>query len=475
MTRGRTFILYLVCLLGFAMPHGIYTAKSLSRDNPNCSAKVAEVYYSCRATAPATPLSTVDDITAIYGFNDQAGYAYHARNLVTQGFAQAYSAVQPPGLVLIEAAMYAVSRSFPLGLGLIVVATCLWAALFTVMASAFSARGVPYLLSILPPVVLFLTSSLGEELGFGIWLSDCYASIFCLLSMALLTVSTTATSPRLLALASGVALALAAYMRAQMDIIALLMTASTVAILLFAFAARRLWPAKLKFRLSRSFVQAFVVMLVTYHALTLPYRIWNGGQWVVAAGFDNVWPMIWAYPNELPPEWAFFSDGGGTVGCVVDAVRCTYLHDLRLSDPAAVTTALYKHLTLTSIATHPLGWFQFKLEVVFAGWNHNGEGYALALAGIWLIAAIVRHRGPTLLTIGMFIAATAAGVLGPLALLHLEIRYLDPLKLMVICACILAVASSGSFLPRMRGAPEVPQPGGIDRVVTLGGREAGVA
>jgi len=432
------------------MPHGLQTAMSLSKTNPICTPKAAEVLFSCRAASPATPLSTVEDIISLYGFNDQASYADRARKIVNEGFARAYSYVQPPGLALLEAAMYAVSPGFPLGLGLIALACCLWASLFTVMASALKRSGAPYLLALAAPTSLFFLNALGEELGFGIWLSDCYASILCLLSMALLTASVSSRRPRFCAVGSGIALAGAAYMRAQMDIIALIITALVLASLIARFAARRFVPR------SALLPRTAILMIVAYHALTLPYRIWNGGQWVTAGGFDHVWSMIWNYPSELPPEWAFFSDGGGTVGCAVDEIRCHYLHDLRLTNPAAATTAVYKHLTLTSLASHPIAWLRYKLHFVVAGWNWGGQGYALALVALFLAAVIGRYRGPALMSLAAFLFATTAGVFGPLILLHLEVRYLEPLKLMLVCAGIYAASS---LLARLRPGSHVLEPG----------------
>jgi hypothetical protein len=180
------------------------------------------------------------------------------------------------------------------------------------------------------------------------------------------------------------------------------------------------------------------VALLSYHALTLPYRAAHHMQWI-SLSESPIWRTVWQRPEEMPPVLKFMADGGVNAGCAVDPVLCDQIHARRAEQGEGVYTQRdYLRFILETFASHPLKWLAFKLSYLRDFWLEGMPESALLTLLLPLMLVLYPLKGGEAgRLMALFLLGTAVGITGPLLLAHVEPRYLYQLRLLVLYAAIM--------------------------------------
>jgi len=466
------YLMFLFVLLAVALPHGLDTPLSLYSGHPTCTQQFSQIVFSCQSTTPLTPLSTVDDIVRVYQLNDPASLARAAKS------GASVAAFWPPGLVILLSAMYSVSINFPVGVVLVFISCALWAGVLTLIVTCFLKNTGSVILSIVPAFLFIGLVDLGKYdiaylVGTGVFSTETYSTALFLMGIGLLAIQLEGNSLNIIvSIVSGAILAIAAYFRAQFDII---MVVATMLFLLIAAVRftiinviRR--PFQRKIRSPLRALQSILVVLITYHACTFPYRLTHYWSWIDTSN-NGVWKLVWDRPEEIPPELAFVVQSGLTAGCVVDPDLCDALNQRRALPGTPLTNNEYRLLTFRSFLYHPAAWVRFKLPFFVMALSLNGN--LLLLVAFLLIVLTIAFVLPleSLQILAFFLLATIGGVLAPLLLIHMEDRYILPISMLIQYSAVLALGLNSGATQRSgsSGAETIgdfPRGGRVDSLET---------
>lgn len=421
-STGWRWLIYFIFLLCIAMPHGLKT-------------KYTPFDRSLTAT------STLDGVIYAYSgngdFSDMGLTAYIARKNVIEGnWAHAsFWPMWPPGMLMFDMVCYWISPITPLPLILMLIVNGLWAGVFTQASGMARKSGVSSLVAFVLPLFMLMMSDFTTMTGARVFMTESTAIPAFLLGLGLVCNAAIHRRLRYAAMA-GVFIAMSAYTRAQTDLT--MSFALKLLIVIFAWALWRYrsfsWTTAKRVWGEWPWVAALAVCLLSYHACTMPYRATHKMMWVAVEG-NAEWRSLWR--TDQHPFWV---QSGGAGACIVDPEACAKLNS---DSPEAGTANFYKH-TIHSFLRHPWGWISYKMPYLIQFWvDGRAEGALLMVLGpLLLIYCLKRRESPAHMVLGVMLACTTLGVMGPLVFSHIEPRYMWILKFMIFQSALLTVGWS---------------------------------
>ena len=397
--------------------------------------------------------SSAEDVIGKYGLADPGSFVLYGRYLLSQDpWKTSSTGCWPPGMGFINAALFAMFGDHAYLLKTMILSVLLWgAALYSVFRTISRPRNALTRFVIVNSIWVFSSFRYWLLITASIY-SESKALPLFVIGVAFL-VRGLQTGKSWHYVASGVALALAAYVRAVFD--AMIMIAFTVigvialGRLATAYLAERLRDSgPLSLRGFRRFVtqprfegehQALKVagvVLVTALILIVPWKVRN----VAALGAFSLRvcegdsALYWSYDM---PSYLI----SGDAACRANPDLCAILNTRITS----VTPELGRRLVLFAIVSSPRAYFANKLRHfpefwVGTPWSQLGsrnnaflvEGSISLLAGtvalVWALRNAFRMRGPLTIFSGFFLGFVLQNLL-VFSVLHYEYRYSAPIRL----------------------------------------------
>ena len=390
-----------------------------------------------------SPLATNGQLVEQFGLSDAGSYARGGREIAEYGWFKepSYQVLWPPGFFVLHALLLTLlGDAGPILLGLIIVSAVTWALVFTSLYRL--AREVfSSVTSFLIPLSFlafpffrqyFLRDGVvfNESLSTAIWL------------FALLMVFNSAKrSGWLTPVIAGALFAVAAYIRAQIDLVMVAMTGlfALVAVL-YIFAERyATWSPQSRSVGVRRELNALFISILIFHALTIPYRVYKlrTHNSVMFSTANYYWQYQWMEAAEFTPIQGFILLGGAAAACHVEPQRCAKFREER-NAPADPTRRYkeYQRAAISAFLHHPWKWIVYRVNHLPRYWFSrpsvtmpNGEDRVMGflLAGL-AAAAIFFAIGWVKRSLGLtFLVSVASVFLGNAAILvfvHYEVRYL---------------------------------------------------
>ena len=420
----------------------------------------------------------------IFGFSDQGSYLQAAMSLIATGHnTQQWAWVLnlwPPGMVWLDAGII---RFSPLDYGVTIglITALLWSTTLALLTWPFM-RGVKPTLVVLLLELAILGTSPFQSWMFdeGLFYADGLAAGSFLLGLALIVNRVRSTAPVPIWIRDGIyvgiAFAVAIYLRAAYQLVpwALAALALVIAGMIIVKKIRRQPPGDLG-------RQAILLMVgaLTIPILMQPYTAFvqqDRGRTQFVMTQDLVYEGAWKSDQlDTVPQWGL--DGGSTLGCDIDPGECALIHRAK-SGGKVFTPGELRHALVEAIVAHPLQFVGNRVSYVARQWfadelgsyfheksdyksgpgsysssdNLNpGQGLLYLVLLIAAIAAgcILALRGRWALLI---VPVMALAILAPFAIVHVEVRYLIPLKLIGLLAPILMLMLREQPSPRSRGS-----------------------
>lgn len=431
----------------------------------------------------ATMQLAPERMAEIFSLRDSGSYLRAALDLIATGQNTPQLAwvlnLWPPGMVWLDAAII---RFSPLDYGVTIglITALLWSATLAVLTWPFMRMVKPALIVLLVELAILGTSPFQSWMfDEGLFYADGLAAGSFLLGLALIV-------NRLRSAASvqvwirdgiyvGIAFAAAIYLRAAYQLVpwALATLALVIAGMIIVKRIRGL-PT---FDLGRQAI-LLIFAALTIPILMQPYTAFvqhdrGRTQFVVTA--DLIYQNAWKSP-QLGTFLQSSLDGGATVGCDIDPAECALIH-LAESRGKVFTPGELRDALVKAIVAHPLEfvgnrgsfvakqWFAdeigslYRVEtnyesgpVSFSSSNNLNPGQGLLFLAL-LISAIVAScilawRGRWAVLV---IPLMALVLLAPFAIVHVEVRYLIPLKMIGLLAPML-ILMLREQPPRSRGS-----------------------
>jgi hypothetical protein len=400
---------------------------------------------------------------------DQGSYLHAALSLIatgrnTQEWAWVLN-LWPPGMVWLDAGII---RFSPLDYGVTIglITALLWSATLSVLTWPFMTRMKPALVVLLVELAILGTSPFQSWMfDEGLFYADGLAAGSFLLGLALIVNRLRTAAPIQGWIRDGIyvgiAFAAAIYLRASYQLVAwaLAALALTVTGMIIVRKIRGLPSADLGRQAILLISAALTVPLLMQPYTAFVQQDRARTQFVMTQELS--YAAAWQNPQlDSVPEWVL--DGGSTLGCDIDPGECALIHRAQ-SGGKVFTPNELRDALVKAIAAHPLAFVGNRTSYVAKQWfadelgsyfhkktdyragpvsysssdNLNpGQGlfYLMLLIVALVAACILAARGRwTLLVIPIM----AMAILAPLAIVHVEVRYLIPLKLIGLLAPIL--------------------------------------
>ncbi|MFT4285227.1 MAG: hypothetical protein QM598_10390 [Protaetiibacter sp.] len=434
-----------------------------------------------------TLLLSPERMVEIYGGADAGSYLGAALNLIANGritpeFEWIYN-LWPPGMVWLDALLVRFSP-LPFGVSLALVTAGAWAVALSLLVYPFVARRRALLVVALVELLILATSPFQSWMyDEGLLYADGFAAAFLVIALAVTVARSAAGGPVRLhvrdGLLAGIALAGTVYFRASNNLVPIVFLA-VGAVLLAVVLVRRvrkhpaggLLPQAL---LVATAAAAAFVLLAPYSALV--YQKHDRIQFVQTENlvYDHAWHRA---DDPDRPQW--ISDAGASLGCELDEETCERFEEERDAGETPAPEELRDAL-IGAILAHPGEWVVHRVGVVLRQWfgdevssyahietdyesgpvGYSGSFNLNPPAGLAYLGLLVAS-----FTIGIRLAArgrwtmlvvplTALALLAPFAIVHVEVRYLIPLKMIGLLAPMLVLVLRQTPIRRRRRV-EVP-------------------
>ena len=405
----------------------------------------------------------------IFGGGDSGSYLKAALNLIANGRNTSEWAwvlnLWPPGMVWLDAGII---RFSPLDYGVTIglITALVWSVTLSVLTWPLMRWLKPALLVLLVEIAVLGTSPFQSWMfDEGLFYADGLAAGLFLLGLALIVNRARAAAPVQVWIRDGIyvgiAFAAAIYLRAAYQLVpwALAALALVIAGMIIAKRIRGLPTVDLGRQaiLLISAALTIPILMQPYTAFVQQDR--GRTQFVM---LDNlVYESVWKnHTVDTDPQWLL--DGGLSVGCDIDPGKCALIQRTQ-SDGKVFTPEELRNALFESIITHPVqfvgnrgsyvaeqwfadeigSYFHVKTDyesgtVSYSSSNNLNPGqgllYLVLLIAAIAAACILAVRGRWALVI---IPVMVLAILAPFAIVHVEVRYLIPLKLIGLLAPIL--------------------------------------
>jgi hypothetical protein len=397
----------------------------------------------------------------VFGQSDAGSYLRAALSLIATGRNTPEWAwvlnLWPPGMVWLDAGIIRFSPlDFGVTMGLITAA--LWSATLAVLTWPFMRRLKPALVVLLVEFAILGSSPFQSWMfGEGLFYADGLAAGLFLLGLALIVNRVRSPAPVQMWIRDGIyvgiAFAAAIYLRAAYQLVpwALAALAFVIAGMIIVKRIRGLSAGDLGRQAILLISAALTVPLLMQPYTAFVEQDRGRSQFVMTENlvYESVWKS-----RDMYPQWA--QDGGPTVGCDIDPGECALIQraesEGKVFTPGELRDALSK-----AIVTHPLQFVSNRVSYVteqwFAEgiWSYPGEGLLFLVLLITAIVAgfVLAARGRWALLI---VPVMAFALLAPFAIVHVEVRYLIPLKLVGLLAPVLILMLREQQPPRTPGS-----------------------
>ncbi len=452
---------YLGFLLLLALPHGLATSFSW------------ELWWN-QKLYHFHPTNTAQDVVNLFCYpsGDQIWFAKAALLLATNSFTDSdywILAIFAPGLTIIEFVLLKVfGLNCPIVLHLCIITCASWALVLLNLQKLAEPR-MGKALSYLAPALISISIIWRQYcLQGGILLTETLSIAFLAASFLTLLRANISKS-RSLAIGAGVLLAMAAYLRTQVEMIgsalALVTMLAIIGQLILDQRKRieqpdpdpvntSIWLELKLFANNHTILKYFAIAVFIFACCTAPYRLWNfykfhNFSWLQV---DYYWKMGWESESELAKtDDSWIARGGMLVPAYVNPQLAAKIqaHN-KVLGASAYSDSFYRWRTITTFLRHPLKWLIYKAKLLPWFWfapinSHISLGLATTAEVVenWVYAAItvfclirflvipcIQRNFPeqeavyTLFYAGVFIASALT-----LIFVHFEPRYFYLIKI----------------------------------------------
>ena len=237
---------------------------------------------------------------------------------------------------------------------------------------------------------------------------------------------------------AGIFFALSAYMRAQFDLSIRFYTLAVLCVVFFHYWRDRKLTKNFKefVKALPSWLFATLILVGTYHAVTIPYRMYHKFSWI---DIVFIYEQQWDKEEDLISKGGgFVINGGGTTACKVNPEQCKIFNDAKAKNEYVRVRSYVKALYLT-LLTHPIAWVKYKAPYMGSYWFFNGKtrddaslkeimDNALLTVALLISLAFFVLNG----YLGIMQAGTIASVMFftflATFMFHIELRYFDLIK-----------------------------------------------
>jgi hypothetical protein len=397
---------YLIFLLVLALPHGLATSFSW------------ELWWN-QKLYHFHPTNTATDIVNLFCYpsGDQIWFAKAAILLATNSFTDSdywILAIFAPGLTGIEFALLKVfGLNCPIVLYLCIITCASWALVLLNLQKLAGPRMGKAFSYLAPASISFSIIWRQYCLQSGILLTETISIAFLAASFLTL-LRANINKSRSLAIYSGALLAVAAYIRTQIEIIGTGLALVTMLAIIGQLildqrkktekqftdsAATNFWVKIKQIANNHTILKYFTIAVCTFACCTAPYRLWNfykfhNFSWLQV---DYYWKMGWESESELAKtDDSWIARGGMLVPAYVNPqLAATIQAHNKVLGASAYSDSFYRWRTITTFLRHPLKWLSYKAKLLPWFWfapinSHIPFGLATVaeVAENWVYAAI---------------------------------------------------------------------------------------
>ena len=426
---------------------------------------------------------------AIFGFADAGSYLQAAENLIANSRSTPEWAwvlnLWPPGMVWLDAAIIRFSPlDFGVTFGLVV--ALVWSLTLSVLTWPFI-RSLRWIALVIVAELALLGSSPFQSWMFdeGLFYADAIAAGLFMLGLGLIInrVRAPATAQVWIrdGIFAGIAFASAVYFRASYNLVpwALFGVAVLIGIVLLVRRARKRDFGDLARQgiMLAAAGLSIVILMQPYTAFVQEDR----GRTQFVQTEDLVFEHAWENSDTKEiPQWML--DGGSTIGCDLDRAQCLEFEEEAEDDQLPTADELRDSL-IGAIVAKPLEFAGNRVNAVTRQWfgdelqsyshvdtdftkdavtyssspNINPAQNILFLALLvtaFVSAIILAVRGRWAL---LLVPILALALLAPFAIVHVEVRYLIPLKLVGLFTPVLLLMLHDRRHRRPTSTPEWPE------------------
>jgi len=396
-----------------------------------------------------------EDMARVFGDGDSGSYLKAALSLVATGHnTQEWAWVLnlwPPGMVWLDASIV---RFSPLDYGVTIglITALVWSAPLAVLTWPFMRRWRHALVVLLVEFAILGTSPFQSWMfDKGLFYADGLSAALFLLGLSLSVNRVRSKGPVQLWIRDGIyvgiAFAATIYLRASYQLVPWALAAIAIATtgVIIVKRIRGMSTVDLGRQAVLLIVAALTVPILMHPYTTFVQQERDRTQFVMLDKL--IYVSVWKnYTVDSLPQWLL--DGGVSVGCDIDPSKCALIQRAQ-ADGKVFTPEELRNSLLESIATHPLQFVSNRGSYVARQWYADeagsysssdtlnpGQGllYLVFLISTTVVACILAARGTWAL---MVIPVMALAVLAPLAIAHVEVRYLIPLKMIGLLAPML--------------------------------------
>ena len=418
----------------------------------------------CPHLGGITLYSTPAEIIECFGPMDIASYVRGAFALQEHGlksFGILGFATWPPGFSFLELAL--IQLDFvPLPLALFFVNSTLWAIVFFqlyALLTYFTEARITYAV-VLPLLLLLVPFVSGFYLWTGILMSEPISTaLFMIAVLDLWRLILSKVKIRFgRAAILGLLFALAAYLRAQFDLIIHAM-AATAFFVLTGYYFYFMKTGEMSQRKSLvSLAKSLVVILLAFQVFIIPYKTYMvlHGHGIAMADVSYIFERLWRDENwHARNGAAFFSAGGGHSMCAISPLKCQ-VFEARRKRGETISLQEYRSAAFETALTQPIALLNYKWSYLWKNWKLNDVGessmFNTILFFLILTTALIRiaQRGVHGLLESLFFLAICGGATIFSFIVHFEPRYLLLVKLFGAAWALVAIADSRLISLRSR-------------------------
>jgi len=360
--RALLWCAYFAILLFCAMPQGIHTP-------------VNAKYFTTTGATEIPRMAKLADVVDLYGLGDAGTYAQMATHLGHGEFTDyEYWRLRlfAPGNIFIEAACLRLfGPSFPIVLFCTLLTCAFWASVLFNIRSLGNYWQRPIWCFAVPLSICCLGLFDRYLLNTGVVLSESLSA--AQLSLGFLYTLRAIREKRWQhAALGGVFLALAAYMRAQNELVCLALSIAGFAVVtlifgwhLFMRSSNKRSDTFFAFGKTLPALTSMLIALTVFNALTIPYRCWNVYQYKSASWlqWDHYWEANWRDENLMRSrdhDDALIEAGETVAARVNPELAATIQKEVNAKGPFAFPDDYYKRSSIMTFLTHPRHWIALK-------------------------------------------------------------------------------------------------------------------
>ena len=451
---------YLALLLTLAMPAGfksefVYPWRlGLSPLSIRPFSTVKDIIRDFRPTDLATYASAAVLISGVGKKEKEILALLPAGNFSNKGpLLDDVFAYWPPGLPLLQAVVLKlIGTNGPFILCLILAYCTTWSFVLWNLY-VLAKRKAPVVIAYFLPMIICCSGLLRcNLLRIGVLCTESISIGFMCLSFLLL-IRSSLERRKSLAIAAGAVLAAAAYFRAQIEIIALVLTVLVVLIsgLLFVdtkFRGPRHWHGL------KSPLYLLLLAVLTFNCLTIPYRLYNFCRFHTLSWqrIDSYWKLNWPHQNmSLKKLLSSVDISGINIPSLIDPLLAKKIEDNIIAHGYEYYPAsFYKWSTIRTFLHHPYRWFCLKVPLLPRLWfwpAYVADGYLahlwtlenyldflfLGLCGILILSSLRVNRCREVDIVHLFLfGALIVASFCTFVLVHMESRYFFVIKMGVV-------------------------------------------